>query len=332
MATMKDVARRAGVSSSTVSHVLNGTRLVEKETTERVLAAIAETGYRRNVLARSLATSTTNTIGLSISALTNPYFGTLVKAVESRAAREGFTLVLGDSHDDPATEDRVVNSLLDQRVDGLIIAPSVGADRRSLPTVQASGTPLVLLDRFGEGDCDQVAPENSAPVRHLTSHLIDAGHSRIGAITGLDGLQSTSERLTGYLEALEEHSIEPDPSLVVSGRSNADYACAAVKKLMSRRNKPTALVVMNNAMTIGTMKALKECGQSVPRDLAIVCYDDFEWADFFEPRLTTFAQDVDAMGSLAIEMLLERIAGSDQPARHIRVPPEYKHRNSCGCA
>jgi LacI family transcriptional regulator len=154
MTTMGDVARLAGVSASTVSHVLNGTRKVDASTRSRVEAAIEQTGYRRNVVARALAAGRTHTVGLSISALTNPYFGNLVHAVECALSAAGYVLIVGDSHDDLHSERRVTDSLLDRKVDGLIVAPAAGSERTTLPAVVASRTPLVLIDRGVELDCD----------------------------------------------------------------------------------------------------------------------------------------------------------------------------------
>lgn len=331
MATMADVAKLAAVSASTVSHVLNGTRHVQDETRRRVQEAVVETGYRNNALARSLATNKTKTIGLSISVLTNPYFGNLVHAIEKLASQAGYTLVLGDSHDDASTEARVIDSLLDRRVDGLIVAPAVGAETTTLPTIAASQTPVVLIDRFVPFDCDQVAPANIEPVRRITGHLLEKGHQRIAAVTGLKGLQSSLERQEGYEGAYSKGDPRFDDGLIVDGNSAADTAHDAVIGLFQQRQPPTALVVLNNAMTIGTMRALREMGLKVPDDVAMVCYDDFEWADLFEPRLTAIAQDVAGMGAKAVDMLLERMSGSTRSTRQLRVPPTYQHRNSCGC-
>jgi LacI family transcriptional regulator len=331
MATMADVARLAGVTASTVSHVLNGTRYVSESTRSRVEEAIAATGYRHNTVARSLATRKTNTIGLAISVLTNPYFSSLVNAMEKIATEAGYTLVLADTHDDGENEFRVVGSLLDRRVDGLILAPSAGAAERSIPMIKASKTPLVLIDRFLETDCDQVAPTNLEPVEHLTRHLLDLGHRRIAAVTGLAGLASSIEREAGFTAAVTAHGLL-DPQLIVCGRSSVDGAYEQTLALFRRENAPTGLVTLNNAMTIGAMKALRELRLKVPSDVALVCYDDFEWADLFEPRLSAMAQNVVDMGGNAVTMLLERIEGSDAGPRKVRIPTTYQHRNSCGCS
>ncbi|MGV8874388.1 MAG: LacI family DNA-binding transcriptional regulator [Rhodococcus sp. (in: high G+C Gram-positive bacteria)] len=332
MPTMDDVARIAGVSVSTVSHVLNGTRKVNVATRERVDAAIVEIGYRRNVVARSLAAGRTNTVGLSIAALTNPYFGSLVHAVEQRLSEAGYVLILGDSHDEPASEKKVTGSLLDRQVDGMILAPAAGSELSTIPEIIRSGTPLVLIDRMLDLPCDQVGPENDASAYGLTAHLLDAGHRRIAIVRGIEGISSTTERFDGYARALADRGVDLDPRLILDGRSNVEVAERHVRELMSSSNRPSALVSMNNSMTIGSLKAVRALGLSIPADLAFVCYDDFEWSDLFEPRLTAAAQDVQTIGRTAADLLLGRIAGREDAPRSIRVPTTFNHRNSCGCA
>lgn len=331
MTTMGDVARLAGVSASTVSHVLNGTRKVNTATRLRVEAAIEEVGYRRNGVARSLAAGRTHTVGLSISALTNPYFGSLVHAVERALSDAGYVLIVGDSHDDVTSEQRVTGSLLDRQVDGMIVAPAAGSERVTLPEITRTATPLVLIDRGVDVGCDRVVPENFASAKGLTEHLLELGHRRIGVVRGLAGITSTIERFDGYCAALADRGIAVDPALVADGESNTDVAEREVASLMSRTDRPTALVSLNNAMTIGTLKAVRALGLSIPGDVAFSCYDDFEWSDLFEPRLTAAAQDVETIGVKAVELLLRRIHGDDDAPQHIRVPTTFHHRNSCGC-
>lgn len=331
MTTMGDVARLAGVSASTVSHVLNGTRKVDTATRVRVEAAIVKTGYRRNVVARSLAAGRTHTIGLSISALTNPYFGNLVHAVERALSNAGYVLIVGDSHDEMESEKRVIDSLLDRQVDGMIVAPSAGSERGTLPEIVRTRTPLVLIDRGVDVESDQVVPENFSSTRSLTAHLLDLGHRRIGVLRGLAGISSTTERFDGYSAALADRGVAVDPALVLDGASNTDVAELEVRALMSDVDRPTALVSLNNSMTIGALKALRGLGLSIPADVAFVCFDDFEWSDLFEPRLTAAAQDVETIGATAAELLLARIRGHDGAPQRIQVPTTFHHRNSCGC-
>ena len=331
MVTMADVAAVAGVSQTTVSHVLNSTRVVSDHTRESVLRAIASTGYRRNALAHSLATSRTLTLGLASSSATNPYFADLVRSVEAGARAAGYSLVVGDTWEDGEQEQRVVQQLVDRQVDGLLLVPSPDAIHQALPFLASTGVPVVLLDRFTDVELDQVAPDNDSPTALLTGHLADLGHRRIAIVAGREGLHSTEERLAGHLKVVADRGLDPDPSLVLRGGSQVHEAERAVLGLLRAGRQPDALVVANNAMTIGTLRALRTLGLRVPQDMPLVCYDDFEWSDLFEPRLTAISQDVPAMGARAVELVVERIHGRVDPPRRERIATTYHHRTSCGC-
>lgn len=331
MVTIDDVARRAAVSATTVSHVLNGTRFVRPETRTRVEDAVTALGYRRNSTARALAGGNSHIIGLVISGLTNPYFAPLLHAVEKRVTDAGYVLVLGDSHDEMVLEQRVIESLLDRRVDGLIVAPSSGFLDAGAPRVAAAGTPLVLIDRGVALDCDQVVSESRESSRRLVEHLIGHGHRRIAAVIGLPGLGTTVEREAGFRDGLAAHGIAVDPELIVAGDSRAETSHAAVAALLRREDRPTALVTLNNSMTIGAMRAIREAGLRIPDDIALAAYDDFEWSDLFEPRLTAVSQDVLTVGSQAVDLLFARIAGADAPFRRRVIDTTFHVRASCGC-
>lgn len=328
MARMVDVARAAGVSVTTVSHVVNDTRSVSPATRERVERAVASTGYRRNALASALVTSRTHTIGLSVSMSSNPYLVHLLRSMERRATERGYTIVMRDSHDDPQTEHRVVSALLDWQVDGLVVAP-VPAGGEALQQALDLGVPVVLIDRFLDLPVDMIAPDNTEPARALTRHLIERGHARLGIVAGMRGLHSTVERVAGVRLALEAFGAE---ARFVEGGSDPDIARDVVRDLCAdSATRPTGLVVLNNSMTVGAMRALTELGLRVPDDIALVCYDDFEWADLFEPRLTAVAQDVEAMGVAATDLVVDRIEGDTSPPRALRTPTTLVHRTSCGC-
>ncbi|WP_432573400.1 LacI family DNA-binding transcriptional regulator [Kineococcus sp. SYSU DK005] len=331
MVTMADVARVAGVSPSTVSHVLNGTRAVHDDTRAAVLEAIAATRYRRNAVAASLATSRTTTVGLANSVANNVYFAELVRSVARSARGLGYDVLIEDTQEDPEQELRVLQQLVDRRVDGVLLVPSRGAEREALPFLRRQGVPVVLLDRFVDAEVDQVAPENEASTRLLTEHLADLGHTRVGVVVGLRGIASSEERLRGHLGAVADRGLDASPELVVDGRSDVDAAEGAVLRLMSSPAPPTALVVGNNTMTIGTLRALRALGLRVPQDVALVCFDDFEWSDLFEPRLTAISQDVPALGARGLELVLQRIGGSTAAPRRERVATAFRHRTSCGC-
>lgn len=332
VATMAEVAALAGVSITTVSHVLNSSRPVNPETRSRVEKAIADLDYRRNHAARTLAGGSSRTIGLVISGLTNTHFGPLLHAIERRVSDADHVLVLGDSHDEEAMERRVVDSLLDRSVDGLIVAPSAGFMNDTAQRIARSGKPLVLIDRGLELDCDQLVPENTQSVHALTTHLIEHGHTRIAAVAGLPGLDSSDERIVGFRTALEEHDLLFDESFVVPGMSHTDTAYDVVSELLALPEPPTAIISLNNAMTIGTLRAVTAAGLSVPHDLAIAAYDDFEWADMFQPGLTAIAQDVTRMGTDAVDLLIRRIHGDDSPHEHRVIATTFHRRTSCGCA
>ena len=348
MPTMADVARSAGVSVATVSHVLNGTRPVLPHTRQAVLDAVDELGYTPNTLARSLVTSRTRSIGLAVSAISNPYFTEILQGVEAGALEHGYSLLIADPHDDPEHECKVVQLLHERRVDGMIVAPS--ADPRELVSyLGRHRVPTVFLDRVIDGVIegavggavedpadgpqrfDQVCAENTGPMARLVAHRAGLGHRRIGLVAGLPGLSTTAERITGYRQGLTTPRLPYDDDLVVHGDSASAGAEQATATLLSRAAPPTALVTANNAMTIGTLRALRDRGLTVPDDLALCCFDDFAWADLFSPRLTAIAQPSREIGAQAVRVLLERLAAPDRPARTVRLDCTFVHRTSCGC-
>ena len=334
MTTMAEVARLAGVSATTVSHVLNKTRKVAPETEELVRQAVTQTGYRHNLAARALATQSTDTIGLAMSVVTNPYFAELVRDVDRLLRRSGYTMILADTNDDPVVETEVINHLLARRVSGLIVSPLEGnAELTSgLRQLLDDGFPLLLLDRRSTLPCDQVYSECVDSIYHLTAHLAAQGHRRIGFVRGNLTTVSAQDRLAGYRKAVAELGLDDDPRLVIAGESDEQITEQRVAAHLSAADEPaTALVVANNQMTLGTMRAIRQCRLKVARDIALVCYDDFEWADLFDPRITAMAQDAAALAARAVDLLLARINSPDRPPQTVTVPTEFHHRDSCGC-
>jgi len=327
--TMDDVASRAGVSTSTVSHVLNGTRKVSPATVQAVQRAIQALGYIPNTLARSLARSSTNTLGVAISALSNHYFSETVHAIETECAKHGYMMLFVDTHDDPEQELRVVTALHHRRVDGIVLAPSNGS--MALAYLQANEIPAVLVDRMMSEHFDQVGVENAQPTQALIEHLIAHGHRRIGFIAGRAGFSTTDERVAGYKAALQAAGLVFDPQLLVDGGSNTEPARQATVQLLALAAPPTAIMAGNNLMTLGAMQALREAQIEVPGQMALVGFDDFDWADLFVPRLSLIAQPVKALGARAVELLLQRIAAPGAPPQSVRLAPTLQLRNSCGC-
>jgi LacI family transcriptional regulator len=327
--TMDDVASRAGVSTSTVSHVLNGTRKVSPATVQAVQRAIQALGYIPNTLARSLARSSTNTLGVAISALSNHYFSETVHAIETECAKHGYMMLFVDTHDDPEQELRVVTALHHRRVDGIVLAPSNGS--MALAYLQANEIPAVLVDRMMSEHFDQVGVENAQPTQALIEHLIAHGHRRIGFIAGRAGFSTTDERVAGYKAALQAAGLVFDPQLLVDGGSNTEPARQATVQLLGLAAPPTAIMAGNNLMTLGAMQALREAQIEVPGQMALVGFDDFDWADLFVPRLSLIAQPVKALGARAVELLLQRMAAPGAPPQSVRLAPTLQLRNSCGC-
>jgi len=327
--TMDDVASRAGVSTSTVSHVLNGTRKVSPATVQAVQRAIQALGYIPNTLARSLARSSTNTIGVAISALSNHYFSETVHAIETECAKHGYMMLFVDTHDDPEQELRVVTALHHRRVDGIVLAPSNGS--MALEYLQASEIPAVLVDRMMSEQFDQVGVENAQPTQALIEHLIAHGHRRIAFIAGRAGFSTTDERVAGYKAALQAAGLVFDAQLLVNGGSNTAPARQATAQLLRLAAPPTAIMAGNNLMTLGAMQALREAQIEVPGQMALVGFDDFDWADFFVPRLSLIAQPVQALGARAVDLLLQRMASPGSPPQSVRLAPTLQLRNSCGC-
>jgi len=328
--TLRDVSVIAGVSLSTVSHVINRTRVVSDAARERVEAAIRQTGYTPNSLARSLKTAVTRTIGLAIGDIRNPYFTDVVQSLEESARERGYALLLSDSGDNPQREMNTLRVLVERRVDGLILAPA-NPGRAALEFLQQHGVPLVQIDRIADPAWDYVVAGNMAATRQMVRHLCDIGHQRIAMLAGLAELSSTRERIAGFRRGLHDGGRSEEPGLIVSAGSRSEPARVATRGLMQGAHRPTALVAGNNLMALGAMRALRELGLRVPRDVALVAFDDFEWADLFDPRLTTIAQPCRDIGETAVRLLLERIHAPDLPPRHVRLPAVMQHRDSCGC-
>lgn len=328
---MADVALRAGVSISTVSHVLNGTRKVSPATVRAVEDAVQSVGYTPNILARALARSTTNTIGLALSAVSNHYFSEIVRAIEAECTRHGLMVLLTDTHDDPAYELKVVQALHQRRVDGIVLAPAADPEQRVLRYLADNRLPTVLIDRLVSGRFDQIGVENKRSMVELVHHLIGHGHRRIALVSGLDGLATTSERVNGYRAALRAAGIPFDADLIQSGGSIVDPAQEACRHLLALADPPTAIVTANNLMTIGAMRGLRDAGRRVPEDVALVGFDDFDWADSFSPRLTVMAQPCEQIGIRAAQLLIKRLGDPDGQRHTVRLRPTLRLRNSCGC-
>lgn len=332
-ATIVDVAREAGVSPTTVSHVLNGTRHVAEPTKQRVLAAIERLSYEVNSLAQGLKRDRSQTIGLLITDISNPFFTALVRGVEDTANAAGYSVILCNTDEDPAKELTYLRMLRRKRVDAILMAPT-GVRQPEVDRLIELGFPLACFDRLSPGaPCDAVLVDNAGGARRAVSHLLALGHRRVGVIAGLAGVGTTDERLAGYYQAMADHGVPVDPELVRRGNSRLDGGYREMQALLGLAVPPTAVFTTNNLMTLGALGMLQLRRVRVPEDLAIVGFDDFEWAAVLRPRLTAVAQPTYEIGETAARMLIDRIEGrAPAEPRRVVLPTRLIVRESCGAA
>lgn len=312
MATISDVAARAGVSTATVSRALNGKTTVDPELAARVQTAAEALGYRPNGPARNLRKQETAVLALIISDVANPFFTAISRGVEDIAHSAGYSVVLCNSDDDPAKEREYLDVALQERVAGVLLSPSGRGDSASL--LQAHQTPAVALDRPLPGGGDTVLVATRQAAERATEHMAEQGYRRIGCITGPEGVLTADDRLVGYREGLRAARLEADPQLVRRTEFRAQGAARAARELLTAEDRPDALLVANNAMAIGVLEALHSLGLRTGRDVGVVAFDDAPWATLLDPPLTVVAQPAYDIGAIGAQLLLSRIGGDhDEP-------------------
>lgn len=326
---MTTIAREAGVSLSTVSHVLNRTRKVSEETAERVLRAAERLGYldQRVTSVRSMQ----GIIGVIVPSAASPYFGEMLDGIDAEATRTDVTLVLGLSGEDPDKEFRALQVLLEHGVDGLILVPTSGWRERTLPLLRHSGVAVVLADRLDEPRLDQVGAENVLASSTLVSHLLSLGHTRIGMVSGKSGLTTSRERVEGYRVAHSLRGLPVDESLIWEGGSTVKGGYAAYQALLKPHPDVTGVFTGNNNMTAGLLSALRQRGVVIPDDIALVAFDDLEYGELVTPPLSCMAQPFHGMGSQALHLVLQRLQDRNRAPQTIRLQTYFEHRGSCGC-
>lgn len=323
--TMRDVALRAGVGVGTVSRVVNGGASVRPQTAERVNAAIAALGFRRNDIARALRPGmSSRMIALLLGDLTNPFYAAIAKTAVDVTRAADYAVVLTMVDEDPGTEQRVVQDLLGRRMAGLMIVPDQG-DHAFLQPVLSSGTPIVFVDRPATGiAADVVLLDNDRGGYLATSHLLAQGHRRIAALIA-PSYYTTGQRIRGYRRALRAAGVAADPSLLVTlPEGSPDAAHAATLELLRRPDPPTAVFATTNFLCEGCLRAVG----SARKRVAVVGFDDFRLADMLPLPATVVSGDVQEMGRRAATRLLARIAGDDGPPRREVLPVELRARGS----
>ncbi|MEV7429641.1 LacI family DNA-binding transcriptional regulator [Nocardioides sp. NPDC092400] len=348
--TIRDVARVAGVSVATASRALGNYGRVSDETRARVQAATEEIGYRPNSVARSMITRRTNTIGVVCADISSPFFAGVVRGVTDEAKKAGFDILLVNTDEDVATEREAIALLMDKRVDGMVVSAADVCEVAHLATAQERGTPVVLIDRISSMlSADVVTVDDVRATELAVSHLLELGHRRIGILAelriereadwqtllgpGLDRdrgeLNASAARLLGYLRAHRAAGVPVDPTLVCrTGTYEVDGAVECARQLLSRSDRPSALVTIDNVMTVGGFRAVRELDLDLPGDLSFVGFDNLDWTTLVRPALTLVEQPVHEIGARAAQRLLERIAGDDQEPRRILLPTSFLVRGS----
>lgn len=325
--SIKDIARAAGVSHSTVSRALSDNPLVAIATRRRIQGIAQELGYTPNAIARGLVTQQTHTIGVIVTTIADPFVGEVVRGIEELAADNGYHVFLGTSHSDPIREVNLVKGLREWQVDGVIVASSrVGA--LYMPLLNEIGVPIVLINSQQDGPyIHSVTVDNVQGGQMATEYLIRQGHDCIAYMGGPSDHSSHRDRLLGYQNGLRNGGIAFDPTLVCSGNGRADCG-EQVAQLLGRSPRPTAIFTYNDWTAIGVLHALKRRGLGVPGDMSVVGFDDIEFASYTDPPLTTIRQPKDEMGRLAIRMLVDVLRGV--PVANVKVPGTLVVRESTG--
>lgn len=329
MSTMKDVARLAGVSTSTVSHVINNNRFVSEGVREKVEQAIRHLNYAPSALARSLKINQTHTIGMLLTTSSNPFYAEVVRGVEESCYQRGYSLILCNTAGDEERMNRSLETLMQKRVDGLLIMcteshlPSADILNRypSVPTVMMDWAPFE-----GRGDIIQ---DNALLGGELaTQHLIDSGYTRIACIAGPQDKTPARMRLEGYRNAMTKSGLEILPGYIVNGDFEFQGGYNGMVELLALETPPEAVFTSNDAMAVGVYHALYQAGIQVPQQMAVMGYDDIELARYLTPPLSTIHQPKDALGELAIDTLIHRLSEPDASQQTLVLTPELVMRGS----
>ncbi len=325
--SIKDIARLANVSHPTVSRALLNSPLVSAKTAERIRKIASNAGYRPSAVARGLLTKRTQTIGVVVTTVADPFAGAVFSGIEQTAADHGYGVFLADSNADPERERNIVQAFAERRLDGIIVTSSrVGA--LYLPSLTEMGIPIVLVNnQYPDVFVHSVMIGNVEGSRAAAKHLIELGHKRIAYIGDQSGFQSDTERFAGYRAAMKEARIPFESELVGHGDGKAEAAIEAMNRLLHLSDLPTAVCCYNDMTALGAIHAIHLRGLRVPDDVSVTGFDDLFFASYTQPPLTTVRQPMHRMGQLAMESLLRLMSGEEMVGT-IRVDPELVIRKS----
>ena len=327
---LEDIAKETGFSISTVSRVLsNSSYPVSEQIRDKVLRVAGAMGYEPNIAARSLRTDRTDTIGIIIDDLLSPFTPPIVRGIQDYLNENGFLSLIVNSDWNPDQEQAAIKTLLSRPVDGIIFVEY--SHRTTSDVLERSNKPHVFVHRlFGSPIKNSVVPDDYYGASLATGHLIGLGHNYIGYINGPENWHTSHARLSGYQDTLASHNLLFEPSLVQPGDWEIESGYAAAKNLLKLTERPTAIFAANDLMALGAIYAIQDTGLNVPRDIAVVGYDNRNFTKTFRPRITTVSMPVIEMGGVAAELLLKQIAEGRKEEEEIKVKGQLIIRETCG--
>lgn len=333
--TQADIAERLSISRATVSAALSGQRYVSPELKTQILKLVEDLHYVPDIVARSMKTNRTMTIGLVMPNILSPIWATIARAVADVARKASFSTIVYDTDEQCDVMAAALRTLHEKRVDGIVLAPCSGSEDAIRELLERMTIPIVLVDRYlSDLPLDMVVSNGREGTYQAVSHLIETGRRRIGFINLPLEISTGRERLEGYRQALAEHDIEVDPWLIVTGGRGAQEGERQARQLLSLSpgRRPDALLAASHLMTVGTLTALRSCGLRAPDDIAVIGFDDTAWAPLLDPPLTVVNQPAYTMGAKAADILLARLEGSttlsEEPLQVV-LPATLIHRHSC---
>lgn len=327
VATIYDVAKLARVSTYTVSCVVNQSAPVSPELTARVRKAIEALDYTPNAVARSLQTRNTKTIGMLIPDIANPFYARVVRGVEDRLSKDGYSLLLGNTYNSTEAQTRYLNLFRGRQVDAMLLFITSGSEK-ALDRIATDRRPVVAVGRVPDKfPCDTVSADNVTGTRLAMDYLLGKGHRRIGIVAGELSLSAARDRVTGWRQALRARRIKVDENLIQEADWTQEGGHQAALRLLDLSPAPTAIFAANFLMMTGILRACKERGVAVPQTVEVASSDDSEWLDVFSPPITTVVQPSYEMGEAAADLALARLAKPDRKYQQIVLAPSLRVRS-----
>jgi LacI family transcriptional regulator len=326
--TFKDVARLAGVGLVTVSRVINDNGPISADTRKRVERALAQLDYRRNAAARSFRTGSSQIIGVVIPIMQS--YSTMTRALEQSLQSAGYVMLLASSNFQPSKDAQLVELMLEKRVDGLILMPSDDTNAELHEVVRRAPVPVVMIDRDLPFFVPTVFREHYQVTRQATRMLVDLGHQRIALVAGAKVVRTARERMRGFIDELQVHGLPLHPGLLASERNSTSFGYEITLNMLRAKEPPTALIAGGDNIFVGVLRAIRELGLTVGRDISIVGSDGMEFSDVLDPPFTMFVSELDRIGEVSAEMMLAILGGNLPPAeRQVTMPSRILIGESC---